>query len=234
MFSWAIAEAEEQKEDLFNALLSKLSSLKPGVLIDVIVGTEKFQYDFGTSVDIRFKTSEECYPVLMGILSVPNPEYDPVNPDKRPKYIPEDITFFLPSYYSLQHNDKIEKETIYSTLKDFGIPIKSVEPAGVVTLNFFCSSEKIEFFKTDFSEDNLVYMILPHDEDRIQALSYSLDLLAKTEWSGDSLQIHIGPRTRDTFPGIGVVPPIGTTGTTGKDTLFPPIDTTGSTGHSGK
>ena len=77
-------------------------------------------------------------------------------------------------------------------------------------------------------------MILPHDEDRIQVLSYSLDLLAKTEWSGDSLQIRVGPLTRDPSPGIGVVPPIGTTGTTGKDILFPPIGTTGSTGHSDK
>ena len=116
---------------------------------------------------------------------------------------------------------------MYSTLSDFGINIIVEPPNGYETITLFCSPEKLDLFEVDFEKEPF-YTIEPDDEERLRQLLARLDQLAEREWVGTSVQIRIGPKTKDLPKKFGALPPIDVSGTAGK--FFPPIESTGTTG----
>lgn len=213
---------QAEKETLpYDQLMSRLESLTPGETIEVRMGTEKKQYDFGDALEVRFQTSKDCYIVLMDISS---PAKDSIPGEAPPE---ESITFLLPNY---QFPDiKIEGNRVYSTLHDFNMNITVAPPKGHETLNLFCSAQKVEFFDADFNNEPF-YAIAHNDQERIEILADHLNQLKNHEWAGNSVQIQIGP-VMGLSRGIrkkGALNPIGSTGTTGK--FFPPLQPTGTTG----
>ena len=194
--------------------MNKLESLTPGETIDVKMGTEKEKYQIGDPFEMRFMVSQESYIILMDISTN------------------GDITFIAPSVKV--PDSTIEKERVYSTLHDFGLNITVAPPIGVETINLFCSAEKLALFEVDLKKEPF-YTIASDDEERLKKLLASLEELEKSEWSGNSVSFLIedpqkgGTRGQFSKRG-GVLPAIGTTGTTGK--FFPPIGTTGTTGKA--
>jgi hypothetical protein len=219
----------------YQQVLAKLESLAPGKTIEVRMGTEKEQYDLGEPFEIRFMASKESYIILMYISADGN------------------ITFLAPSR-QIPPDTRIKGGQVYSTgspsrltskeeaLYDLGIRLMTAPPGGVETINLFCSTEKIDLFESDFNKEPF-YTIVPNDETRLQELLNRLDQLKQYEWSGTSVKIRIGPepkfktgvvrgKTKEIPRKFGALPPIGSTGTTGK--FFPPIGSTGTTGKTDK
>jgi hypothetical protein len=223
IFLLTTAEAQEKAiSPAYDQLMEKLENLTPGEVITIRMGTEKDQYDFGEPFELRFQTDKDCYVMLMTISMSMDVS------SGSPSYTPGDITFLLPKH---QFPDgKIEGEKVYSTLHDFGLTITAEPPRGFDTINLICSPDKLDLFDTEFSESDPVYAISPDDEEALKDLIARLDLLSKHEWSGNSLMITIGPRSRALPQKHGSLPPIGTTGTAGK--FFPPIGTTGTAGKT--
>jgi hypothetical protein len=204
--------AQEGGENLlYQQLMEKLESLTPGEDIEVKMGTEKEQYEVGDLFEVRFQTNKDCYVVLMDISSAHKDTYG-------------DITFLLPN--SKFPENKIEAGRVYSTLYDFGMNMTVAPPYGLEVINLFCSTEKIDLFEADFEQESF-YKIQYDDDERLTALSDRLDQLKQTEWSGNSVKVQIGI-SRSMPRKHGALPPIGSTGTTGK--FFPPIGSTGTTG----
>ncbi len=206
-----------QITDLYQQVLEKLEALTPGKTIELRMGTEKDQYEFGDPFELRFWVSQDCYVVLMDI--------------SRSQLETTRITFLLPN--GQFPDNKIKGSNVYSTVHDFGMNMKVAPPEGVDTINLFCSIEKIDLFKADFKKEPY-YTIKSYDEDRLKKLLESLDRLKNYEWSGGSVMIRISSGGRSLSIGptgtTGKLPPIGATGTTGK--FFPPIGATGTTGKS--
>ena len=197
----------------YQELMDKLENLKPGDAIDVKIGTEFEEYKVGDPFEIRFMTSKECYVALMDISTN------------------GDIIFIAPSV--VMPDNKVEGGRVYSTLSDFNMNIKVAPPGGVETINILCSSEPFKLFEHNFEEEPL-YTIKTHDEERIKKLIDSLNQLKQLEWTGNSVSFlikdpQVGARGSFSKKG-GILPPIGSTGTTGK--FFPPIGSTGTTGKS--
>jgi hypothetical protein len=215
------SEAQEaRRQTPYQQLLNTLEHLKPGNTIDIKIGTEKEQYDVGDLLEIRFQTNQDCYPVLMDISTIKGKTAE--------EDAPGEIIFFLPNYQF--PGEKIAGGRVYSTLSDFGLKIRAASPYTYETCNILCSPQKLDLFKADFSKERY-YTIQPDDEQRLTALVEQLAQLQHVEWSGNSLQIQTGPSVRSR--GIrksGALPPIGSTGTTGK--WFPPIGSTGTTGKT--
>jgi hypothetical protein len=208
---WFLPVAEAQQEAVsspYTQLMEQLARLTPSETIDVQMGPEKDQYELGEPFEMRLQVDQDCYIVLMDISTN------------------GDITFIVPSIQVPE--GKVEAQRVYSTLHDFGLEITIAPPSGIETLNLFCSSEKIELFEADFEREPF-YTISKDDQERIQDLMARLEQLQNYEWSGGSVQIFIGPKSRAVPRKLGALPPIAATGTTGK--FFPPI---GSTGTSGK
>lgn len=220
---WSVADAEEQQVSLYNQVIAKLERLNPGTSIDVIMATEKERYEIGEPFELRFQLSEDCYVIIMHIAA------------------DGEIAFLVPNVSTIDH--KVEGKRIYSTLQDFNLPIKASSPQGIEVINLFCSPKKFDLFQADFKQTPF-YTITREDEQRLKDLLARLDKLENAEWSGTSVQFRVGPeppllnvtsRSSTTSPSkkIGaIIPPIATTGTSGKKALFPPIGTTGTTGHS--
>ncbi len=202
-----LAEAKNAKDDTSVLLTKKLQSLKSNSSIEVKMGTNKEIYNIGDVVEMRFQVSNECYLSILHVSAN------------------GDMTFLVPN---AEHPDvKIEPDTVYSTLQHFDLGMTAAEPKGVEALNIFCIAQQFDLFDADF-EKEAYYSITKNDEKRLQNLLTRLDQLKDYEWSGNSQKIGIGYRTRG--GPIGAIPPIGTTGTSGK--WFPPIGTTGTVGHS--
>ncbi|MCP4401038.1 MAG: DUF4384 domain-containing protein [bacterium] len=199
----------------YKKLMDKLENLTPKNSINVNIGTEFEEYKVGDPFEMRFMASEDCYVVLMDISTN------------------GDITFIAPSVVML--DNKVEGERVYSTVSDFNMNIKVAPPGGIETINILCSPEKFDLFEYDVKEESL-YIIKTHDEERIRKLIESLEQLEQHEWAGNSVSFKIkDPQIKKSTRGAftkkgGVLPPIGTTGTTGK--FFPPIGSTGTTGKS--
>jgi hypothetical protein len=205
VFLYATVQAEEKTYD---QVMDKLESLTPSDTIEVRMGTEKEEYEIGESFEMRFEVSQDSYIVLMHIASDGN------------------ITFLTPS--KAVPAEKLEGERVYSTLYDFDLPLKVIGPGGIETINLFSSLEKIELFDVD--SDETFPTITINDEEALQKLLNNLEALEEIEWSGNSVSFLIkGARGQFSKRG-GLVPPIGSTGTTGK--FFPPIGSTGTTGKS--
>jgi len=234
-FLWSVSGAQEAKiNPAYQQVIEKLGSLQPGKTIAVNMGTQKEQYDFGEPFEIRFMASQESYIMLMHISAEGT------------------ITFFAPSR-QIPPNTRIKEGKVYSTgvypgpkseeekLYDFGLKLTTARPGGTETINLFCSTKKIDLFTADFEKEPF-YTIAPSDEKRLQALSDRLDQLQQSEWSGGSIKIKIGPELKPKFDvraaakqisrKFGALPPISSTGTTGK--FFPPIGSTGTTGKTDK
>lgn len=197
----------------YKTLMDKLENLTPGEAIDVKIGTEFEEYKVGDPFEMRFMVSQACYVVLMDISTN------------------GDITFIAPSVVML--DNKVEGERVYSTLSDFNMNIKVAPPGGIETINILCSPEKFDLFEHDFEQEPL-YTVKTHDEERIKKLLASLAQLEQLEWAGNSISFlikdpQVGARGSFSKKG-GILPPIGSTGTTGK--FFPPIGSTGTTGKS--
>ena len=209
MFLYTTAEAEEETApSLYSQVMDKLESLTPGETIDVSMGTEKEEYEIGESFEMRFEVSQDSYIILMHISSDGN------------------ITFITPS--ATVPAEKLEGERVYSTRYDFDLPLKVIGPGGIETINLFCSPDKIELFDIDF--DKVFSTVNVDDEEGLRKLLENLEQLEEIEWSGNSVSFLIkGARGQFSKRG-GLIPPIGSTGTTGK--FFPPIGSTGTTGHS--
>ena len=211
LFLSASGAQEGEENLLYQQLMEKLESLTPGEDIEVKMGTEKEQYEVGDPFEIRFQTNKDCYVVLMDISSAHKDTYG-------------DITFLLPNSKFPDH--KIEAGRVYSTLFDFGMNMTVAPPYGIEVINLFCSTKKVELFEADFEKESF-YKIQYNDEGRLKVLSDRLDQLKQTEWSGNSVKVQIGI-SRSMPRKHGALPPIGSTGTTGK--FFPPIGSTGTTG----
>jgi hypothetical protein len=209
-------------KSLHQQLLETLEGLTSKETIDIRVGTEKDQYEFGNPFELRFQTSQDCYVVLMDI-SMIDVKDDTASATKTK---PGNITFLLPNYRFTEQ--KIEGGRVYSTLTDFGLKITVAPPEGFETFNIFCSLQPLNLFQPDFAQEQF-YVITPDDEKRLTALLAQLESLKNSDWSGNSVQIRLGPRTRG-MRKFGTLPPIGSTGTTGK--WFPPIGSTGTTGKT--
>jgi hypothetical protein len=234
MFLWITGEANGKEfSEAHNQLMKKLESLQPSNSIEVLLAADKDTYYRDNEFELRFRVSLDSYVILMHISTE------------------GDITFFTPNY---QMDGKVKAGKVYSTKTDLGLNVTAIPPAGIETINLFCSTEKIDLFEKELDENNKFYQIRHDDDDSLAALAKSLEKLEQKDldWSGSGLVVSIvipdkpdeKPVTRalpGAIPPISttgtsglVVPPIGTTGTAGKDrgVLFPPLGTTGTTGHS--
>jgi hypothetical protein len=220
--SLSVVEATNLDEysSTYQQVIKKLEGLTPGETIDVRMGTEKDMYKEGEPLEIRFLASEDSYITLMAISTDGS------------------LLFLVPSRGI--PDTRIKGGKVYSTgllaeptsgedpaLYDFGMKIRVAPPQGIEVINLFCSTEKVELFEVDFEQEP-VYEIKPDDEERLKALFDRLDQFETTEWAGTSVQIFINMRPRPGVRKFGALPPIGSTGTTGK--FFPPIGSTGTTG----
>ena len=203
-------------------LLETLERLTPKETIDINVGTAKDQYDFGEPFELRFQTNQDCYVVLMDISMIDVKD----DASSETKTQLSNITFLFPNYRFTEQ--KIQGGRVYSTLTDFGLKITVAPPDGYETFNIFCSPQPLNLFPSDFAQEQF-YVITPDDEKRLTALLAQLASLKKSDWSGNSVQVRLGPRKRG-MRKFGAIPPIGSTGTTGK--WFPPIGSTGTTGKT--
>jgi hypothetical protein len=209
-------------QSLHQQLLATLEGLTAKETIDIRVGTEKDQYEFGSPFELRFQTSQDCYVVLMDISMIDVKD----DTSSATQTQLSNITFLLPNYRFIEQ--KIEGGRVYSTLTDFGLKITVAPPEGYETFNIFCSSQPLNLFPSDFAQEQF-YVITPDNEKRLTALLAQLEALKNSDWSGNSVQIRLGPMTRG-MRKFGTLPPIGSTGTTGK--WFPPIGSTGTTGKT--
>ena len=207
---WFLSVAEAQQKEFsptYTQLMEQLEGLTPGETIDVKMGTAKDHYDLGEPFEMRFQVNKDSHIILMDISTN------------------GDITFIVPSIQV--PDNKVDGQRVYSTLYDFELEITIAPPSGIETLNLFCSPEKIDFFEVNFEHEPF-YTITKDDEERLQDLMARLAQLKNYEWSGGSVQIFIGPKSRAVPRKLGALPPIAATGTTGK--FFPPIGSTGTTG----
>ncbi len=203
--------AQEQPafSETYKQVMETLEHLTPGETVQVDMGTEKEVYNIGDSFEMRFRVSEDSYVTMMHISTT------------------GDILFFAPNKNVPEA--KIEGQRVYSTLYDFKLPIEVASPGGYETINLFCSPEKIDLFQTDFDKE-VFYTIQHDDEQRLKDLKVRLEQLQQHEWSGKSVTIEIRG-TRAFLKKVGgTLPPIGSTGTSGK--FFPPIGSTGTAGKS--
>jgi hypothetical protein len=215
--SSTVSQASEQKTataEVYYQVLAKLEELKPEGSIQMRMGTEKNRYQLGDPFEIRFMTQDDCYVILLDIGS-------------SSKGNDGDIQFLFPSR---QFSDnKLKGGKVYSTAYDFKMEkMKVGPPEGVETINIFCSPEKLNLFETDFKE-NEYYIIKPTEAEKLSALLERLNQLEPHAWSGTSLQVFIGDTKRE-LRKYGALPPISSTGTTGK--FWPPINSTGTTGKT--
>jgi len=217
----------EIEEELISALEATLGKEQTTQYKSLILEQIDYQgtavYQYGDKFETRFQVSEDSYVVLMHIAGL--------NKDSLGNIIDGgNITFLLPNQ---QFSDsRIEAGQVYSTLHHFDMDIPVGPPPGSETINLFCSNEKLDLFKADFNKE-AYYTIAPDDEERLIELLDSLNQLEGREWSGSSLKLRIGqPPLEGLQRGVprkfGALPPIGSTGTTGK--FFPPIGSTGTTG----
>jgi hypothetical protein len=232
VLSWSILflsgsqAQEDERSPVYQQLMEKLENLVPGETLEVKMGTEKEQYDAGEPLEIRFLANKDSHIILMDISTDGS------------------ITFLAPSHQV--PDPRIEAGIVYSTGSpspstdentsyDLGMKITVAPPDGIETINLFCSPEKIDLFEADFEQEPF-YTIMPDDEERLKALLDRLEQLEQSEWSGQSIKIHIGPELPEGVRAVprkyGALPPIGSTGTTGK--FFPPIGSTGTTGKTEK
>jgi hypothetical protein len=179
-----ITKGREQKNSppLYDQIAAKLGSLKPTGRIQVDIGTEKEQYEIGDPFEIRFRTDQDCYVILMDIGSAETDQDG-------------EITFWLPN--GKYPDNKITGDKVYSTLHDFDMNITIGPPQGFETIHIFCSTEKIDLFATDFKAKKY-YTITPDDEGRLKNLLESLDRLKDYEWSMGFVTIHTGSSSRST------------------------------------
>ncbi len=209
--SLAAATDAAQFNQAHTKLMKTLENLHPTGSAEVLIAAEKEQYKPEEAFDLRFRVEEDGYIALMHISTE------------------GDIVFFAPSYWIPA---RVEGGKVYS-IKEFQIPISIAPPGGIETINLFYSKTPFNLFDADINEDREFYQIRHDEVEKLAALTKKLEELDKYEWSGNGTVVHIinpDKVTRD-LPGV-LVPPISTTGTTGKDVLFPPIETTGSAGHS--
>ncbi len=205
------ANAQEQPifSETYKQVIKTLETLSPGDSIQVDMGTEKDTYNVGDSFEMRFRVSKDSYVTIMHISTS------------------GDILFFAPN--SAVPEVQVEGQRVYSTLYDFNLPIEVAPPGGYETINLFCSPKKIDFFQTDFDTESF-YEIKHDDESRLKDLQKRLEQLQRQEWSGNSVTIEIKGTRAFLKKAGGALPPIGSTGTSGK--FFPPIGSTGTAGKS--
>lgn len=231
IFLWSNTEAEEQQQSPYDQLMQTLENLRPQESpMEVLIATEKERYEFGETLDIRFQANQDCYLILMNISLTKDPA------SMGMEYLPGDIFFLVPSHNV--SDNRIKGGQRYSTLADFDMYIEGEPPAGTEIVNLFCSPEKIDLFDADLNENKPFYIVKPDDEKKLKELIMRLEQLKNQKWSGNSVAIRLGwgtvakgGKTRGNWK-KGFIPPISTTGTTGKEILFPPIGTTGTTGHT--
>ncbi len=219
----ATAEEHEAKHP-YKQVIQKLETLSPENSIEVVMASKQRQYNVGDPFELRFRVSEACYATLMHIAA------------------DGAISFLTPNVLTPDH--KVEGMKVYSTRQDLKLPITVSPPEGVEVVNLFCSSENFNFFQANFSQKEPFYTITPDDEHRLHDLLVKLEQLDDIEWSGGGIQFRVeddspvskGAGARDGLAAPreagGVLPPIATTGSAGKDPLFPPIEVSGSSGHS--
>jgi len=202
---------------LYLETMERLENLMPGNMIEVSIGTEKEKYTVGDAFEVRFMVSEACYMVLMDIGAASK---DKVTMD--PIYGP--ITFLVPNYKVLEN--KLEPGRVYSSLYDFNMKMKVAAPIGYETVNLFCSPEPLALFDADFDKEK-IYVIEPHETDKLQKLLASLDRLEQQNWAGSSVSFMIQEPNMTGRPlpmKFGKLNPMGGTGTTGKsENFFPPV-----------
>ncbi len=210
----SIGIAQEVSENsALDQMFETLRNLSPSGSIDIKMGTEKSMYLFGEPVDIRFLADQSCYAVMMHIFHT----HDAEDPSQ---YTLNDIQFFIPNGFV--PDNKIEAGRIYSTQLDFDLPIAVEKPAGVSTINLFCSPEPINLFDPDFTPDDIIYTISPTDQSKLQQLAERLAQLVNHQWNGGSVKFNIAKersigQTRNAAPPPpGALLPIVTAGTTGK------------------
>ncbi len=215
-------EESGDKYALYLETMKRLENLMPGNTIDVRMGTEKDKYTVGEAFEVRFMVSDACYMVLMDIGAASK---DRVTTD--PIYGP--ITFLIPNYKILEN--KLEPGRVYSSLYDFNMKMKVAPPTGYETVNLFCSPEPLTLFDADFIKEK-IYIIEPHETDKLQKLLESLDRLEQQEWAGNSVSFMIrepGVTARPLPKKFGKLLPMGGTGTTGKsEHFFPPVTGVGN------
>lgn len=219
-------ESFETDEAFTNALESTIGKEQTAQYKSLISNYIDYQgiaaYEYGDKFEMRFQVSEDSYIALMHI-AVPDENMSTGG----------DITFLLPNHQFPA--TRIEAGQVYSTLHHFNMDVAVAPPSGFEAINLFCSPEKLDLFEVDFAKEPY-YVITPNDEERLKKLLDRLGQLKEREWSGSSLKIRIGPPPPKGVRGMsrkfGALPPIGSTGTTGK--FFPPIGSTGTTGKTGK
>jgi hypothetical protein len=207
---------DESSDDysLYLEVMDRLEYLTPTDVIEVRMGTEKDEYMVGDPFEVRFMVSDACYMVLMDIGTVTKD----VLTEKMGYGA---ITFLVPSYKVLEN--KIEPGRVYSSLYDFNMKIRVAPPAGVETVNLFCSRQPLNLVDSNFDQEK-IYTIEPHEDQKLQKLLQQLEHLEEAEWSGSSVSFLIkepGSNARPIPKKFGALPPMGATGTTGK--FFPPV-----------
>lgn len=204
-------KTDRELTNILESTLSKEAATQYGALISQVADTSIAAYDYGDEFEIRFQASQPCYAALMHVAG-----------DSEGGA----ITFFLPNrqFPEIQ----LEANQAYSTIQNFNIRVTVGAPPTNEIVNLFCSREKIDWLGSDMGQASY-YIISPTDDQRLQNLLDTLDVLEKSEWAGKALEVQIGPKTRAPKK-FGAIPPIGATGTTGKGKFFPPIRATGTTG----
>lgn len=208
----------DNKSPIHDKVMQALQQLKPGNAIAVKIGTAKNEYNLGDPFEVRFMADKSCYIFLMDISTN------------------GDISFLAPSAIVPETKIYIEGQKVYSTLNDFGLPsIKIGPPGGNEIVNIFCSTEK-DLFGADAGEKLFAKTIKPTDTEELTLLLERLEQLKTKDWSGNSVPFKIlssplSGATRGMTSFSGALPPIDSTGTSGR-TLFPPIDSTGTSGKT--
>lgn len=220
--SIVLAQQTPADKSSYLQVIEKLERLQPSQDIKVLIGTEKDEYLVDEPMEFRFQASHDCYVVLMDIAAAQYITNDQIDYG--------DITFLVPNAHL--RDNKIQGGRVYSTLYDFNLRITVAPPSGYDTVNLFCSPQPLNLFETSF-DNEMVYVITPDDDEKLQNLLTHLEHLEQQQWAGSSVSFLINhPGSRGVPKKFGAMPPIGATGTTGKEKFFPPL--TGTPGAGGK
>jgi len=167
----SITLAQDKYAPVLSEVKLTLEAFTPGTTITVNIGAEKDRYTSGEPIEIRFRASQACSPIVMEIAPT------------------DEIRFLIPNGRAKQPT--LEAGRVYSTSQDFQIDLTASATPGDTVFNLLCSPQRLNLFDADFTENTPYYTIKPTDAKRLQALLDRLTPLHAQECSGSSLILPI-------------------------------------------
>lgn len=164
-------------------------------------------YLSGERFELRFQASQESYIALMYITELRTDNSTGLSSGG-------EITFLLPN--QAVPETRIQAEQVYSTVQDFHLNLWISGPSTIDVVNLFCSPTPLDWLGSDLGQTPYS-VIHPTDDDRLQHILTVLAQMEHTQWTGDSLILNVGGGSDRAVRKFGAIPPIGVTGTTGKE-----------------